>query len=33
MRFAFAELTGKAIRFKPVSFYLAIAEELAKEGY
>lgn len=29
VRYGWAELVGKPIKFKPVSFYLAIAEMLA----
>jgi hypothetical protein len=32
MRFMFAEYSGKGIKFKPVSFYLTIAEMLASKG-
>ncbi|KAL8279855.1 hypothetical protein RQP46_007705 [Phenoliferia psychrophenolica] len=33
VRFGFAEWMGKPIKFKPVSFFLAIAEMLAEEGF
>lgn len=33
VRFMFADLTGNSIKFKPVSFYLGIAEMLAKKGF
>lgn len=33
VRFGFAEWLGKPIKFKPVSFFLAMAEMLADEGF
>ncbi|BGP15387.1 lipase 2 [Rhodosporidiobolus nylandii] len=33
VRYGFAELMGRPIKFKPISFYCAIAEQLAEEGF
>ncbi|GAA5976247.1 hypothetical protein JCM11641_001093 [Rhodosporidiobolus odoratus] len=33
VRYGFAELMGRPIKFKPITFYSAIAERLAEEGF